>query len=230
MCFAPEADLVGGVMIGVIGVDVLRHVGGRREYLPLAALPMIFAVHQLVEAFVWWGLQDHVPAVVGTFATWVYLLIAFVLLPTYVPLAVMAIEPAGTRRRLIAIFAVVGVIVSTLLFAAMIRGPVTAQLADWHVDYHTGLSAGLVVVTFYIASTCGSLLFSGNRNLALFGVVNLAAIIVIAIFAINGFASLWCSWAAITSAAFALHLRLADPDGPGDAAAARPSPALGGAS
>ena len=143
-----------------------------------------------VEAFVWWGLQGHVPAVVGTVSTWVYLLIAFVLLPTYVPLAVMAIEPAGTHRRLIAVFAVVGAIVSALLFAAMIRGPVTAELADWHVEY-------------------------------------LAAIIVIAIFAINGFASLWCSWAAITSAAFALHLRLADP---GDAAAARPSPALGGAS
>ena len=88
MCFSAQADLVGGVVLGAIGIDTLRHVGQRREYLPLAALPLMLAGHQLVEAFVWWSLQGHLSDEVTEIATWLYLLFAFVVLPVYVPAAV----------------------------------------------------------------------------------------------------------------------------------------------
>ncbi len=208
MCFSPQADLVGGVVIAAIGIDVLRHVDGQRRYLPLAALPLVFAVHQLDEAVVWWGLQDHVSAAIGSVATWIYLLIAFVLLPVYVPAAVLVAEPPGRRRRIIGAFVALGVGVSAVLFAAMVTGPVTATLADWHVSYGTGIPAALWVVAAYIAATCGPLLFSGNERLAVFGLVNLVAAAAIAVIAAEGLASLWCAWAAVASAAFAVHLRL----------------------
>jgi hypothetical protein len=41
--------------------------------------------------------------------------------------------------------------------------------------------------------------------------IDRVSIAVLARLAINGFASLWCAWAAITSALLALHLRWADP-------------------
>jgi hypothetical protein len=44
---------------------------------------------------------------------------------------------------------------------------------------------------------------------AIFGVVNLIAVAVFARLAIDGFASLWCAWAAVASCAFAVHLRYA---------------------
>jgi len=44
---------------------------------------------------VWWGQQGHVPPGLAEVALWVYLLIAFVVLPIYVPLAVLALEPTG---------------------------------------------------------------------------------------------------------------------------------------
>jgi hypothetical protein len=40
---------------------------------------------------------------------------------------------------------------------------------------------------------------------------NLVAVIVIARLTISGFASVWCGWAAVSSAAIALHCRLARP-------------------
>ena len=40
--------------------------------------------HQLDEAFVWWGLDGHVPHTVGRVALWIYLVIAFVVLPAFV--------------------------------------------------------------------------------------------------------------------------------------------------
>ena len=99
MCFSAQADLVGGAVVGGIGVDVLRHVKGRRRYLPLAALPLLLGLHQIDEAFVWWGLQGHVSSAVGTAAIWIYLLFAFVVLPMYVPLALLVMEPSATRRK-----------------------------------------------------------------------------------------------------------------------------------
>ena len=38
------------------------------------------------------------------------------------------------------------------------------------------------------------------------------AVIVIAWLTISGFASIWCAWAAVSSAAITLHLRFAKPD------------------
>ena len=61
MCFSAEADLVAGVVVTAIGIDAIQRVHSRKE-VPLAALPLLFGVHTLIEAFVWWGLEGKVPA------------------------------------------------------------------------------------------------------------------------------------------------------------------------
>lgn len=211
MCFSPQADLVGGVVVGAFGVDAVRHVGGRREYAALAALPLLLGAHQLDETLVWWGLQGHVGSGVGHAATWAYLLVAFVVLPIYVPAAIYALEPPGTRRRIVGALIGLGAVVSALLLAAIARGPVTATLGDYHVSYGTGIHKGMFIVAAYVVATCGSLLVSGYRHIVMFGVINLIAVAVLAVFVLDGFASLWCGWAAITSGAIALQLRFGAP-------------------
>jgi hypothetical protein len=139
-------------------------------------------------------------------------LFAFVFLPVYVPSAVLALEPPGRRRVTMAVFVALGAVVSTVLLAAMIRGPVTAKLGHFHLSYAIHRGAGLVIVTAYIAATCGALLLSGYRHIALYGIINLIAVILLARLAIDGFASLWCGWAAVTSCAIALHLRSGKPN------------------
>jgi hypothetical protein len=207
MCFSAQADLVGGVVVGAIGIDVLRHVDGRRAYLGLAVLPLMLGLHQLDEAFVWWGLQGHVSVQLGTIATWIYLLFAFVVLPVFIPVAVMLLEPKPRRRSLMLCFAVLGAAVAGVLLAAMLRGPVTASLGARHIAYTTDLHAGGLVVAAYVLATCGSLILSSYRDVAVFGVVNLIAVAVFARLAVDGFASLWCAWAAVAACAFAVHLR-----------------------
>ena len=207
MCFSAQADLVGGAVLSVIGVDAVRHVRQRNGQLALAALPVLLAAHQLVEAFVWWGLQGEVNADVGRAATWIYLLFAFVVLPIYVPLAVLALEPVGRRRLVIAGFLGLGVVVSVVLLAALLSGPPTAELGHHHISYGIGLPAGFLVTSAYVAATCGPMVFSGYHRLFVFGIVNLVAVAILARLAISGFTSLWCGWAAVTAAVIALHLR-----------------------
>jgi len=167
-------------VLAVIGYDALRYVHHRSDRIAFAALPLLLAAHQLDEAFVWWGLQGHVSAGVGHVAMWIYLLFAFVVLPTYVPCAIRALEPPGRRRSALTAFAVMGAVVSAALLTAMLRGPVTATLGHDHVSYGIHLHAGLLVVGAYVVATCGSALFSGYRRIALFGALNLVGIAILA--------------------------------------------------
>ncbi len=211
MCFSPQADLVGGLAITAIGVDVVRHVQRRRDKMLLAALPLVLGAHQLDEAFVWWGQQGHVSAGVGRVALWIYLLIAFVFLPIFVPIAVCVLEPSKRRRLMMAPFIVIGVAVAAWLFAAMVRGPLGVTIHPYHLAYTIKPGHGLLVITLYVAACCGTLLFSSYRHVVLFGAVNLLAVAVIAKLTVDGFASVWCGWAAVTSGVIALHMRFGRP-------------------
>ncbi len=121
------------------------------------ALPLILGLHQFVEAFVWLGLEHHVDAGLGRLAMWVYLSIAFVLLPVFVPVAVLLVEPNARRRLRMAPFVVIGVAVAAVLLAAMVRGPVGVRLRPYHLEYAIRLSHGGIVVGFYVLAVCGAL-------------------------------------------------------------------------
>jgi hypothetical protein len=205
MCFSPEADLVTGVAVGIVGIDALRHVTTKRE-LPLASLPMLFAAHQLIETFVWWGLDGFVSSAVWRSAMWAYLMIAFVL-PVVVPLCVLAVEPNPRRREVMTLCAGLGIGVTVVLLVGLVQGPVDAQNVGHRIAYQIGNSPGASAAVLYVIATCGALLASSSRAIAWFGVANLIAVTFLAITTTGDIASLWCAWAAISSVAINLHLR-----------------------
>jgi Family of unknown function (DUF6629) len=172
---------------------------------------VLLGAHQFIEALVWLWLQGHVPRGTGHIALWAYLLIVFVVLPVFVPLAVIAVEPARRRKAMMVPCALLGVVIAVTLLAAMVRGPVGVKLDPYHLSYGIRLPDGFLVVVLYVVAVCGPLLVSGYRSVVLFGVVNLVAVIVIARLTISGFASVWCGWAAVSSAAITLHCRFARP-------------------
>jgi thiol:disulfide interchange protein len=54
---------------------------------------------------------------------------------------------------------------------------------------------------------CVPLLISRYRQVVYFGILNLAAAVFLAWTFRSGFTSIWCAWAAVASAAIALHIR-----------------------
>jgi hypothetical protein len=211
MCFSPEGDLAGGIVVSAIGVDALRHLRGRNTHLLLGTLPLLLGAHELDESLVWFSLQGHLPSEAGRVAMWIYLAIAFVVLPVLVPVVIMLLEPTARRRLRIAPFIAVGAVVSTILLVTMIRNEPTVSLGHYHLAYSIGLKHGVIVIGLYILATCGSLLASGFRHIVVFGAANLVAVVVLARLSADGFASLWCFYAAIACGAILLHMRYAKP-------------------
>ena len=222
MCFSPEADLVAAVVIGGIGVDATRHVRSAAQW-PLAALPLLLAGHSLIEAFVWWGVRGDVSGGVQTVATALYVGIAFVVLPVYIPVTVLLLENRPFHRPAEIVTLVAGVVCATELTAALIARPYSASPHGHHLVYHVHLHAGAVITALYLLSTCGALLVSGRPFLRWYGVVNIAAVAMLAWVALDALTSLWCAWAAVTSIAVAVRLRSGAPP-----VASRRSPAAAG--
>jgi hypothetical protein len=207
VCFSAEADLVAGVVVSGVGVDALRHVR-RPDERPLALLPLLLGAHQLVEAFVWWGLDGEVSASIGRAAMWIYLLIAFCVVPVVVPYALGVLERRPDRRPRLG-FVALGAAVAAVLLHALVRGPVSAVIEQHHIDDRIDLWLGGPVAAAYVVATVGPMLRSRQVHLRWFGVGNLVAVAALAWFASSAFISLWCVWAAVTSVAIAAHLRYA---------------------
>lgn len=209
MCYSPEADMVAGVVIGAIGIDALAHARGDRSLVALGALPAVFAAHQAIEAVTWWSLQGRVSAEAGSLATTAYLVIAFSLVPILVPYAIWRTEPTGRRRGWMAWFVVLGVAVAIMLTTALATGPHSASIGGRFISYHTSAPMADLVAVFYVFAICTPLILSSHRHLVVLGMLNIPVVIGLWLLLAEGFISLWCVWAAITSTVIANHVRVA---------------------
>jgi hypothetical protein len=218
MCFSPEADVVAAVVIGAVGVDAARHTGRAAQW-PLAALPLLLAGHTLDEAFIWWGLRGEVSHAVQTVTTAIYLAIAMVILPVYVPVTVLLLERARRRRPAQIAALVAGILCAAGLAAALVTGPVSTRAVGHHIVYYVHVRMGDALIALYLVSTCGALLLSGRRFLRWYGAANAAAVAVLAWIATEAVTSLWCAWAAVTSIGIAVYLRSTGPTRHGHAPA-----------
>jgi hypothetical protein len=205
MCFSVTADLAAGAALLPVAALTLREVRHWRE-VPFAALPAVFAAHQLIEALVWAQRDGRVSAETGHLAALVYVFIAWPLLPALVPIAVILLEPRQARRRM-SPFVAMGVVVAAYLATVVLTRPVVVVLHPHALEYRTGVTHPLVWATLYVVAIVGALVTSSHRLVVVFGVLNLAGLIVVAVAYFDAFTSLWCAYAAMSSLAVWLQMR-----------------------
>ncbi|MFC1419401.1 DUF6629 family protein [Streptacidiphilus cavernicola] len=218
MCWSSTADLVAGGTVAGLGVAALTQVRRVRQ-LPLAALPLLLGVHQLIEALVWWGEEGRIGAGTAGAARVAWAVIAYPLLPALVPLGVLLVAPPA-RRALPAVFLTVGLASSAVLAYAVASGPVTAAVDGHTLRYGVGVPHGTLVGAGYLLATVGALLASGQRDIRTLGLVCGAGAAVCLTLWQTAFVSTWCALAALSSVFVLRWLVRARgwPSGPADGA------------
>jgi hypothetical protein len=198
MCFSATANFVGsGVLCGV-GVVTLTKVKHRRELL-FASLPVLFAIHQFIEGFVWLGLDGILsPAVTHDMGA-AFMLYAQGLLPFLLPLSVLLFEPTAESRRQMVPFLVLGGGTTLYILWALTAFPTQVYVRGNSIVYINQATNNLTVAVLYVIATCGSLFFSKIRMMVIFGAANLAILLMVMEFKRYAFTSLWCAYAAIVS-------------------------------
>jgi hypothetical protein len=198
MCFSATANFVGSGVLGAIGVVTVTKVKHRREAL-FASLPVLFAIHQFIEGFVWLGLDGYLsPAVTHDMGA-AFMLYAQGLLPFLLPLSVVLFEPDARSRRRMLPFLGIGVGTALYILWALTAFPTEVYVKGNSIVYINQATNNMAVAIFYVIATCGSLFFSQIRMMIVFGGANLLILLIVMEFKRYAFTSLWCAYAAIAS-------------------------------
>lgn len=198
MCFSATSSFIASAAIGSIGIATLRHVREPRALL-FAAVPMLFAVHQFSEGFVWLGLEGRIGKVGFDHVSFLFMLYAQGILPLLMPAAVVLMEPPGRRRLAILALTGIGALVCVWDVSGLIFLPSQCFVEQNSIAYRNPMTGDLWVSYLYILATCGSLLLSTHRVVRWYGVLNVIALTIAEIVKEYAFASVWCFYAALMS-------------------------------
>jgi len=198
VCFSAAANFVGSGVLGTIGVATLTKVKHKRELL-FASLPTLFAVHQLIEGFVWLGLDGVMSPAVTQKMGAAFVLYAQGLLPFVIPLSVLLFEPDKKSRRRMIPFLVIGTLTTLYMLWALIAYPLHIFVKENSIVYINDGTNNTVLAVLYVIATCGSLFFSKVRDMVIFGAANLVILLTVMAVKRYAFTSLWCAYAAVAS-------------------------------
>jgi hypothetical protein len=198
MCFSATANFVGSGVLGAVGVATFTQVKHRRELL-FASLPALFAVHQLIEGFVWLGMDGYVSRQVAHNMGAAFVLYAQGLLPFVMPLSVMLFERTRQRRRAMLPFVVLGGLLALYMLWGLAAYPLAVSVQQNSLVYVNQATNQTWVAVLYVIATCGPLFFSQVRAMVLFGWANLAILLVTMAVKRYAFTSIWCAYAAVAS-------------------------------
>lgn len=195
------ASFAASLALGGLGAAAMaQRPSSARERRMLAAIPFLFAVQQLAEAAVWLTGREplwHFAAVD------VFLGIAVVIWPIWLPLALGLIEPRRSRQWWLAATTRFGTVVATCAAALLLRWQPSAHLAGGGVVYEglpgQSLADAILCVLAYLGAAIGPFFLSTARGARAMGLTLAAALIAAAGVPAPARTSVWCLFALLLS-------------------------------
>jgi len=204
MCFSATASFTIAAATGTMGVLSLTQISTKRE-LPLASIPLVFAVQQAIEGCLWLVLPGGGAGWLPAALSAVFVAIGFLVWPLLPSLAAVLIEPKASRRKMIYFTLAIGVGVALYLGIDMVTHPYTARIVGHSLCYVNGGAIPPWLLPFYMTGACGPLVISSHRMLRNLAFFILAGLAISLAFYLYAFISVWCFFAAGTSVIIYLH-------------------------
>lgn len=200
MCFSASASFTAGAVLSVIGVATIKK-STTRSQLAFATIPMIFAVQQICEGFLWLALEN--PAFLSLQATMTYLFLFFaqVVWPLWVPLAIYLLEENPKRKKVQKGLLGMGVMVSAYLAYCLVSYPVLGKVLGYHISYEQDYPEALSLYGggFYVIATILPPFLSSVKKMWMLGSLILISYIITTIFYEDYIVSVWCFFASVIS-------------------------------
>lgn len=205
MCFSVTASFVAGGVLSATGAVILSETKSKKERA-FASIPLLFGIQQIIEGGVWLSFQYGF-SFLNQIATYGFILVAYVLWPTFIPFAVRSLEMDEHRRKILSMFLALGLAVSVYLLYFIVSHPVTSEIVNKSIHYSAPKEYGIFIVAMYLFATCASCLFSSHRIINLFGVMSMLSLATAYYFFTTSFLSVWCFFTAILSILVYLYFK-----------------------
>lgn len=200
MCFSANASFGAGIVLTILGVASLKKVK-KSSQIYFAAIPIIFALQQFIEGFLWLSFAQENYAFLKPYTTYIFFFIAQIVWPTWVPLSVYQLERDESKKKQLRTLLGLGILVSSYLGYCLLRYDVNAEIAGHHISYlNTYPSYNFAICgALYVICTIIPPVFSSVRKLWILALTILAAYIITMIYYEEYLVSVWCYFAAIIS-------------------------------
>jgi hypothetical protein len=201
MCFSAGASFTASAVVATAGVISIAGVK-KKTQLMFASIPVIFALQQLVEGFVWFSFTDENYRSWQNMLVMSFLFIAQVVWPLWVPLAILQTETERRRRTALKVLVLISCIVAPLQAYRLFFYPATAELSPHHIHYALDFSIpyfGLALNVFYFMSTMFPPFLSSRRPILVLGFLNLTSFLITVVLFEKNVVSIWCFFAALIS-------------------------------
>ena len=200
MCFSATASFAGGVIISAIGVAVVTKVHKPSQLL-FASIPLFFGLQQFTEGILWLTIPNPEYASIQKIATHIFLIMADVLWPTLIPLAVLMMESNARKRKIMRLLLLIGISVSIYYSCCLLFLNVTPQIMGYHIMYNSNFPKLIAIPVFilYLIVTLTPLFISSIQRTHLMALLMFFSCVVTAIFFTQYLTSVWCFFAALIS-------------------------------
>ena len=200
MCFSAQASFTGGAIISTIGVMTITKVQKPSQLL-FAFIPIFFGIQQFTEGLVWLSLPNPEYLGLKQFSTYLFMIMADVLWPTMIPLAILLMEENRKKRKILKVLLVMGISLSLYYGICLIFFNFFPEIKEFHIQYRTDFpeSLKLPMVGVYLIVTLVPLFMSSIKRSAVLGGLMLISCAISVIFFTQYLTSVWCFFAALIS-------------------------------
>lgn len=204
MCFSASASFVTAAFTGAAGLAAVKRTRVRAE-IPLAIIPLFFAIQQAVEGLLWLSLPAGSEGPPAALLTYVFLMFAKVFWPILIPLAVMLIEPQPGRRHLVTWCSAAGALAGAFFAWSLVANPHTAWIEGAHIAYSPERYLPWAVGVMYVAATCVAPLLSSHAAVRVLGIIVTTGAAVTYFLYWDAYTSVWCFFSAAASSVIVFH-------------------------
>jgi hypothetical protein len=208
MCFSAGASFTGGAVLSAIGVAAVRSAHNPSQKL-FAGIPLFFAFQQCAEGVLWLTLKSGGYYQIQTMTTYIFLLMALVIWPLIIPMAMLRMEEVKKKKRIITFILSTGGLLSAYYAFCLLSFNVTPRINGFHIQYVNDFpeSLGNIAFGIYITATMTPLFISSVKRMYLFGILIFVSCFVTGIFYKEYLTSVWCFFAALISVVVYLIIR-----------------------
>lgn len=200
MCFSATASFTASATLTALGIYAFLKAKHRATYL-LATSPLIFALQQASEGFVWLGLTNAAWQQYLAPAAYFFLFCALAWWPVWIPLSLAILEPHILKKKILINVLTFGTFYALYMLFCLFNYGAIASVQGCHIYYEITIPGELhsLIGALYLIPAVIPFFVSSLWGMGLMGAAIIASYAISYFFYRVCFLSVWCFFAAVLS-------------------------------
>ena len=199
MCFSAQASFTAATVLAAIGYKTVKKASSRAEIF-LAIVPLLFAIQQFCEGLIWIHFSyESLSQPLFELAKYGYLFFAFLVWPVWYPLSILMIETDPLRKKLIAAFLALGIVLAFYyIYAGFLNNHINVQIVHYRLQYIPKINFD-GYIPLYLMSIIMPFFLSNYPHIRWVGWPGLISFVIATYYFEYALVSVWCFSASLIS-------------------------------